>query len=102
VFLLGVFNGCANAATGPLYVLRTADADRGRTLAAISGVSRAGSVVALGLGGLVGGWLGARATFVGGAVLALLVVGGLSWSLRGVDDTPPLHDEVRATSDLGV
>ena len=57
--------------------------------AAINGVSRAGSVVALGLGGLVGSWLGARATFVSGAVLALLVVAGLAWSLRGMDRTPP-------------
>ena len=87
--LLGAFNGGVNAATGPLYVLRTAEVDRGKVLAAINGVSRAGSVVALGLGGLVGSWLGARATFVSGAVLALLVVAGLAWSLRGMDRTPP-------------
>ena len=87
--LLGAFNGGVNAATGPLYVLRTAEVDRGKVLAAINGVSRAGSVVALGLGGLVGSWLGARATFVSGAVLALMVVAGLAWSLRGMDRTPP-------------
>jgi MFS family permease len=83
--LLGTFNGGANAAIGPLFVLRPAEADRGKVLAAISGVQRAGSVLALGLGGLVGGWLGARATFVGAAACSLIVVAGLVRSLRGVD-----------------
>lgn len=49
--LLGAFNGGANAAIGPLYVLRPAEAERGKVLAAINGVSRAGSILALGLGG---------------------------------------------------
>jgi len=64
--LLGAFNGGASAAIGPLYVLRPAEVDRGKVLAAISGVSRAGSILALGLGGLVGSWIGPRVTFVGG------------------------------------
>ena len=96
--LLGTFNGGANAAIGPLYVIRLADADRGKVLAAINGVSRAGSILALALGGLVGSWLGARATFVGGGVCALLVVVALAWSLRGVDRTPPVHEEVLASA----
>ena len=94
--LLGTFNGGANAAIGPLYVVRPADADRGKVLAAINGVSRGASILALGLGGLVGGWLGARVTFVGGAVCALLVVAALALSLRGVDRTPPARAEVPA------
>ena len=65
-------------------------------LAAINGVSRGASILALGLGGLVGGWLGARVTFVGGAVCALLVVAALALSLRGVDRTPPARAEVLA------
>ena len=92
--LLGGFNGVANAAIGPLYVLRTADVDRGKVLAAISGVSRAGSIVALGLGGLVGSLLGPRATFVGGSACALLVVAGLALSLRGVDRAAPAGERV--------
>ncbi len=92
--LLGTFNGGTNAAVGPLYVLRPAEADRGKVLAAINGVMRAGSILALGLGGLVGGWLGPRATFVGGAVCALLVVAGLAWSLRGVDRTASVLEKV--------
>lgn len=94
--LLGIFNGGANAAVGPLYVLRPPEADRGKVLAAINGVSRAGTVVALGLGGLVGGWLGPRATFVGGAVCALVVVAALAWLLRGVDPTAPIPEDVLA------
>jgi len=92
--LLGTFNGGANAAIGPLFVLRPAEADRGKVLAAINGVQRAGSVLALGLGGLVGGWLGARATFVGAAACSLIVVAGLARSLRGVDRTAPRRTEV--------
>ena len=94
LLLLGTFNGGFNAAIGPLYVLRPADADRGKVLAAINGVSRAGSILALGHGGLVGGWLGPRATFVGGAVCALLVVAGLAWSLRSVDRTASVLEKV--------
>ena len=94
LLLLGTFNGGFNAAIGPLYVLRPAEADRGKVLAAINGVSRAGSILALGLGGLVGGWLGPRATFVGGAVCALLVVAGLAWSLRSVDRTASVLEKV--------
>jgi sugar phosphate permease len=57
--LLGTFKAGANAAAGALFVLRPAEADRGKVLAAISGVRRVGSVLALGMGALVGGGLGA-------------------------------------------
>jgi len=87
--LVGAFNGGANAAIGPLYVLRPAEADRGKVLASINGVSRAGSILALGLGGVVGSWLGPRVTFVGGGVLALLVVAALTRALRGLNQTAP-------------
>ena len=96
--LLGTFNGGANAAIGPLFVIRLADADRGKVLAAINGVSRAGSILALALGALVGSWLGARATFVGGGICALLVVAALAWWLRDVDRTPPIHEDVLASA----
>ena len=96
--LLGTFNGGANAAIGPLFVLRPAEADRGKVLAAINRVQRAGSILALGLGGLVGGWLGALATFVGAGGSAVLVAAALAWSLRGVDRTPSVHEEVLASA----
>lgn len=94
--LLGAFNGGANAAVGPLFVVRPAEADRGKVLAAINGVQRAGSILALGLGGLVGSLLGARATFVGAGVCALIVVATLTWSLRGVDRAAPQRVRVPA------
>jgi MFS family permease len=87
--LLGVFNAAVNATLGPLYVLRTAEVERGRVLAAVTGVSRTGSVLALGLGSLAGGLLGARGTFVAGGGLGLLVVAALAWSLRGVERAAP-------------
>jgi MFS family permease len=87
--LLGGCNGAVNATLGPLYLLRTPEAERGRVLAAVGGVSRTGSVIALGLGGVTGGLLGPRGTFVLGGGLALLVVTALCWSLRGVDRQGP-------------
>jgi predicted MFS family arabinose efflux permease len=100
--LLGTFNGGANAAIGPLFVLRPAEADRGKVLATINGVYRAGSVLALGLGGFVGGWLGARATFVGAALCSLIVVAGLVRSLRGVDRTAPERTRSELIAELSV
>lgn len=94
VLVLGAFNGGANAAIGPLFVLRPPEADRGKVLAAIHGVQRAGSILALGLGGLMGGWLGARATFVGAGVCSLMVVAVLFSSLRSVDRAAPLRSKV--------
>jgi MFS family permease len=94
--LLGAFNGGANAAVGPLFAVRPAEVDRGKVLAAMNGVQRAGSILALGLGGLVGGWLGARVTFVGAGVCALVVVATLSWSLRGVERAAPRREKAPA------
>lgn len=74
--------------------LRAVTGIAGAALAAINGVQRAGSILALGLGGLVGGWLGARATFVGAAVCSLIVVAGLVRSLRGVGRNAPVRSEV--------
>lgn len=71
---------------------------RGKVLAAINGVSRAGSILALGLGGLLGGLLGPRVTFVGGAVCALVVVAALAWLLRGVDPTGPIPENLLAVA----
>ena len=60
---LGVANGALNTSTGTLVFTRVPDAVRGRVGAALNGVSRACSIVALALGGLAG--VGAR----GGAVV---------------------------------
>ncbi|MGN6634060.1 MAG: MFS transporter [Oryzihumus sp.] len=85
--MVGVANAAANAASGPLYAVRPPERDRGKVLAAVSGVSRASSVVAMGLGALGGAVLGPRGTFVLGGVLAIAVTVAMAVRLRGVDRT---------------
>ncbi|WP_420112087.1 MFS transporter [Pseudactinotalea sp.] len=78
-----------NAANGALIVTRTPDAQRGTVGAALSGIARTGSVLALGLGGLVGTLASPRAVFIGGGILGMctvLVLGGSA--LRRVHDQP--------------
>jgi MFS family permease len=86
--MVGVANAAANAASGPLYAVRPPERDRGKVLAAVSGVSRASSVVAMGLGALGGAVLGARGTFVVGSVLAVAVTVAMALQLRGLDPAP--------------
>ncbi|HLV54002.1 MAG TPA: MFS transporter, partial [Actinotalea caeni] len=71
--------GVGNAANGALVITRTPDAQRGTVGAALSGIARTGSVLALALGGLLGTLLSPRAVFVGGGVLGLVVVLALGW-----------------------
>ena len=92
--LVGLFNAAANACAGPIYAVRPAERDRGKVLAAVTGVSRAASVVAMGLGALGGAVLGPRASFVVGGVLSVGVVVGLALQLRGVDRAVPAHPAV--------
>jgi MFS family permease len=78
--VVGFGGGVLNAATGTLVVTRSADAVRGRVIAALSGTTRACSLLALPLGGLAGAVLGPRATFVTagtacGAVALITAVG---------------------------
>ncbi|MGZ4601056.1 MAG: MFS transporter [Oryzihumus sp.] len=90
--MVGVANAAANAATGPLYAVRPPERERGKVLAAVAGVSRAGSVVAMGLGALGGSVLGPRGTFVLGGVLAVGVTVAMAVQLRGVDRAAPVHE----------
>lgn len=66
--------GVANACNGALVVTRTADAQRGTVGAALAGVARAGSVLALALGGLIGTVASPRAIFVIGGIAGMCVV----------------------------
>ncbi|GAA1681034.1 hypothetical protein GCM10009745_26520 [Kribbella yunnanensis] len=77
----GAGGGLLNAASSTLIVTRVAEELRGRVVAALSGTVRACSLAALPLGGLLGGLLGPRMTFVGcgvvcavGAMAAALLV----------------------------
>jgi predicted MFS family arabinose efflux permease len=56
--------GTGNATFGALLISRTADAQRGRVSAALNGLARSGSLIALGLGGVGNALLGPRATFI--------------------------------------
>jgi len=62
--VLGFANSVANGAMGPLFLLRTPDAQRGQVMAMLNGLLSAVAVIALLIGGLVGVWLGPRMTFV--------------------------------------
>lgn len=66
--------GVGNASNGALVVTRTPDAQRGTVGAALNGIARTGSIVALGLGGLVGAIASPRAVFVVGGLLGLVAV----------------------------
>jgi MFS family permease len=79
---LGVANGVLNTQGSALMLTRLPEAALGRGAAAMNGLVRAGSVVGLGLGGVVGGICGPRWTFVGCGLLALLATAGLAWRLR--------------------
>ena len=76
--LLGLANGVLSTTWMTLTMTRVPDASRGQAVAAVSGLSRACSVGALGLGGLAVSDLGARGVFVCSGFLALLVSGWLA------------------------
>jgi hypothetical protein len=61
-----------NAATSTLMVTRSVEELRGRVIAAMTGVTRAFSLLALLPGGLAGSRLGPRATFVLGGSACVL------------------------------
>lgn len=85
--------GIGNAANGALVMTRTPDAQRGTVGAALNGIARTGSVLALGLGGLVGALASPRAVFIGGGLLGMAAVLLCGWpSLRAS------RREVRAAS----
>lgn len=71
--------GVGNASNGALVVTRTPDDQRGTVGAALSGVARTGSVLALALGGLLGTLASPRAVFIGGGILGMVVVLALGW-----------------------
>ncbi|TCC41143.1 MFS transporter [Kribbella speibonae] len=75
---IGVGSGMLNAAANALVVTRSAEAVRGRVIAALNGTVRSFSILAMLLGGLAGALLGPRGTFVtcGAACVAAAVVLG--------------------------
>jgi MFS family permease len=72
---VGFGGGLLNAANSTLIVTRSADAVRGRVVAAMAGTTRACSLLALLLGGFVGALVGPRLTFVGAGIVCVLAAG---------------------------
>lgn len=95
-FLLGLANGVLNTTLMTLTLTRVPDASRGQVIAALTGMSRACSLGALGLGGLALSLLGARAVFVCSGILALLVAAWLAHRASQVgtaveEESPRMH-----------
>ncbi len=72
--------GIGNASNGALLMTRTADAHRGTVGATLNGIARTGSVIALGLGGLVGTLASPRTVFIVGGALGAVAVLACGWS----------------------
>ncbi len=84
--VLGLANAVGNGALGPLFLLRVADAQRGRVMAALNGVMSAGSIAATILGGALGTALSPRLVFLVSGAAGLLVA-----IVMGLVILPPLH-----------
>jgi len=81
--LLGLANGILNTSTSTLLMTRTPEATRGQVTAAATDAARGSSIAALLVGGLAGGVLGPRVTFLLAGDCALVVAGALAWTMRG-------------------
>jgi MFS family permease len=86
----GVAGGALNALIGAMLVTRPPEHMRGRVLAAVSGISRGFSVVAMVLGGVSGQYLGARMTFVLCGVVSVAVSGLVLRARRVVVEARPV------------
>lgn len=90
--------GVGNASNGALIMTRTADAQRGTVAAALNGIARTGSIIALGLGGLVGTLASPRVVFIVGGLLGMIAVIGFGWpALRsaGREEATPASTATR-------
>lgn len=74
--VLGLGSGVSNSCFGALFIERTPAAERGRISASVNGLMQTAVISSLGLGGLLGGLLGVRNSFLaaGFAGLAVLAV----------------------------
>ncbi len=88
VLLGGACNGVLNLALGSLVGIRSAEAVRGRIAAVVGGLTSAGQVGALLLGGLLAGILGPRQIFLLAGLAGLLVPVCLARRLLTSADQP--------------
>jgi MFS family permease len=92
----GVCNGTLNVSIGALLGMRCPEAVRGRVGATVSGLSTAGQIGALLLGGLLAAALTPRAVFVLGGVLGVLVSLALGHPLLAASAAQPAQNPENA------
>ncbi len=101
----GLANGLINGLGFAVVVGRTADAARGRVLAASMGAIRGGSVISLLAAGVAAGWYGPRAVFVGAGLLTIAVAPVLLLArkprTRPEGNAATLHATVAGPADWG-
>jgi predicted MFS family arabinose efflux permease len=86
---MGVSCGVLNACFGAIVILRIPEAGRGQAMSMIGGLTRAISVAALALGGLLGALLPVRSGFLliggTGAVVSLAIAITVLWRFHSAD-----------------
>jgi len=93
---MGVFCGVLNGCFGAIVILRMPEAGRGQAMSMIGGLTRAVSVAALALGGLLGALLPVRSGFLliggTGAVVSLAIAATVLWRFGSADLTSAAQD----------
>lgn len=96
---MGVSCGVLNACFGAIVILRIPEAGRGQAMSMIGGLTRAISVAALALGGLLGALLPVRSGFLliggTGAVVSLAIAITVLWRFRSADLAPTGQEVAR-------
>jgi predicted MFS family arabinose efflux permease len=99
---MGVFCGVLNACFGTIVILRMPEAGRGQAMSMIGGLTRAVSVAALALGGLLGALLPVRAGFLliggTGAGVSLAIAITVLWRFRAADLSSAAQEASEAAS----
>jgi MFS family permease len=93
---MGVSCGVLNACFGAIVILRIPEAGRGQAMSMIGGLTRAISIAALALGGLLGALLPVRSGFLliggTGAVVSLGIAITVLWRFHSADLAPAGHE----------
>jgi MFS family permease len=100
---MGVSCGVLNACFGAIVILRMPEDGRGQAMSMIGGLTRAISIVALALGGLLGALLPVRSGFLmiggTGAVVSLAIAITVLWRFGSADGPPAPPATARITAE---
>ena len=75
--VLGFGNAMINGALGPLFLLRTSEANRGKVSATLNGVLSTSTIFALIIGGVSGEWLDPRQIYLIAGTFSIPVIVGM-------------------------